>query len=154
MQQTWAVFANGTQVRVFWVDGEPLFDAVGVCEAVGLHKVEKALRRLDDDEKDTLIVEGLDGQEEIPVVRETGVLRLALVGKDEYARAIQRWVAHELMPNAMDPKGARLEYEREQLRAQKVGLLVDLLLGFEDRLSDDAVERIVTTVADVMLDKH
>ncbi|WP_258165035.1 hypothetical protein [Alicyclobacillus acidocaldarius] len=33
------------QVRVFWVDGEPLFDAAGVCEAVGMRNVEKALRK-------------------------------------------------------------------------------------------------------------
>ncbi|AEJ43687.1 phage repressor protein [Alicyclobacillus acidocaldarius] len=138
------------QVRVFWVDGEPLFDAAGVCEAVGMRNVEKALRKLDDDEKGAVVIEGPGGREEIPVVRESGMLRLTLLGKNEHARAFQRWVLREVLPSALHDES---QYGEEKLRAQKTALLVDLLTTFQERLSDEAVERLVTAVADVLRDE-
>jgi len=151
MQQTWAVFANGTQVRVFWVDGEPLFDAMGVCEAVGLRNVEKALRRLDDDEQGSVILEGLDGREEIHVVRESGMLRLSLVGKDEHARALQRWATREVLPSVIRTgRYGEPDIEQEQLQLQKATLLFNTLAMFRDRLFDETVQNLANAIADVL----
>ncbi|WP_062308945.1 BRO-N domain-containing protein [Alicyclobacillus sendaiensis] len=148
MQQTWAVFANGAQVRVFWVDGEPWFDAVGVCEAMGLRNIEKAIRRLDDDEKGLVTVDNAGGREEILVVRESGMLRLALAGREPHARAFQRWVVREVLPLAI--RGQRPNALEEQLRLEKVSLLVEILAAYQDRLSNDGIEHLAKTIANLL----
>lgn len=135
-------------VRVFWLDGEPLFDAVGVCEAVGLRKGEKALRRLDDDEKGVMTVETADGREQIWVVRESGMLRLALAGQDPHARAFQRWVVREVLPRAI--RGEHPNALAEQLRLEKVAFLTEILTTYQDRLSDDGIEHLAKTIANLL----
>lgn len=43
-------------VRATEIDGEPWFVAKDVCDALGLGNSRQALSRLDDDEKDTVIL--------------------------------------------------------------------------------------------------
>ncbi|WP_237699925.1 hypothetical protein [Alicyclobacillus acidocaldarius] len=62
------------------------------------------------------MIEGPGGREEIPVVRESGMLRLTLLGKNEHARAFQRWVLREVLPSALHDES---QYGEEKLRAQK-----------------------------------
>ena len=66
---------NGMDVRTAVVNGEPWFVAADVCRILGIANPSDALSRLDDDEKNTLVLtEGIPGNPENVVVNEPGRL--------------------------------------------------------------------------------
>ena len=84
---------NGMDVRTAVVNGEPWFVAADVCRILGIANPSDALSRLDDDEKNTLVLtEGIPGNPEKRVVNEPGLYTLILSSRKPEARAFKRWV--------------------------------------------------------------
>ena len=88
------------QVRVISDDhGEPWFVAADVCRVLALSKPENAYGRLDDDEKDTLIVGTLGGQQEMVTINESGLYSLILTSRKPEAKKFKKWVTSEVLPS-------------------------------------------------------
>ena len=81
-------------------DGEPWFVAKDVCEILGVINSRDAIARLDDDEKNTVVLtDGNRGNPNKTVVNEAGFYSLVLSSRKPEAREFKRWVTHEVLPS-------------------------------------------------------
>lgn len=80
-------------------DGEPWFVAKDVCDILELSNVGQALARLDEDEKNSIILnDGTPGSPNKAIVSEPGIYSLVLASRKPEAREFKRWVTHEVLP--------------------------------------------------------
>lgn len=87
---------SGTVRAVRGDDGEPLFVARDVTDALGLDRT--ATRRLDEDEKGVRSTHTPGGNQQVLLVTEPGFYKLVLQSRKPEAKAFQRWVTHEVLP--------------------------------------------------------
>lgn len=78
--------------------GEAVFDAGGVCAALGLAHVGSALRHLDEDEKGVRIKHTPGGVQKTAFVTEPGLYALISRSRRPEAKRFDRWVRHEVLP--------------------------------------------------------
>lgn len=80
-------------------DGEALFVAADVCGVLQLTNVGQALARLDEDEKGDIILNDVSGRPQAQkYLTEPGLYALVLSSRKPEAKAFQRWVRHEVLP--------------------------------------------------------
>lgn len=88
------------QIRVKLENGEPWFVAVDVCKALEIVNSRDAVARLDDDEKNTVVLtDGMRGNPQKATVNEAGLYTLILGSRKPEAKAFKRWVTHEIIPS-------------------------------------------------------
>ena len=86
-------------VRVIEREGLPWFVAKDVCEALELDNVGQSLSSLDDDEKNTIIInDGIPGNPNRAIISEPGLYSLILRSRKPEAKAFKRWITHEVIP--------------------------------------------------------
>lgn len=79
--------------------GEPLWVAKDVCKILGMDNHRQALSRLDDDEKNGVILNDSMGREQTATaVNESGLYSLILSSRKPEAKPFKRWVTHEVLP--------------------------------------------------------
>jgi anti-repressor protein len=120
------------QLRVVKDDnGEPWFVAQDVCDALCIGNVSQSLNRLDDDEKNTIILnDGIPGNPSKAVVNEPGLYSLVLSSRKPEAKAFKRWVTHEVLPSIRKKGGyiaAAADETPEQIMARAVLLAQDTI---------------------------
>lgn len=86
-------------VRSILIDGEPWFVAADVCKALEIEKTNRALSRLDDDEKGAHSVSTPGGRQRMSIISESGLYSLILGSRKPEARAFKRWITHEVIPS-------------------------------------------------------
>lgn len=86
-------------VRAVTLEGEPWFVAADVCRALELERTNRALSRLDDDEKGTHSVSTPGGRQMMSIVSESGLYALVLSSRKPEAKAFKRWITHEVIPS-------------------------------------------------------
>ena len=90
---------NSQQVRIVSINNEPWFVATDVCEILEIRNVSQAINRLDDDEKDTIILnEGNRGNPNAAIISESGLYSLTLGSRKPQAKEFKRWVTREILP--------------------------------------------------------
>lgn len=89
---------DATAVRVIDRDGDPWFAATDVASVLGYRDAEKLTRLLDEDEKGTLKVGTLGGEQELVFVSEAGLYHAAFRSRSPAARQLRRWVTHDVLP--------------------------------------------------------
>lgn len=86
-------------IRTITKDGETWFIAKDICDVLELGNSRQALSRLDDDEKNSVILnDGTPGNPEKSIVNEFGLYNLILGSRKPEAKAFKRWVTHEVLP--------------------------------------------------------
>ena len=89
-------------VRTILIDDTPWFVAKDVCAALDLDNVSEALKKLDEDEKNTLrISEGIPsrGNPNVNIINESGLYTLILRSNKPEAKKFRKWVTSEVLPN-------------------------------------------------------
>lgn len=87
------------QVRTVEREGEPWFVAADVCRALEIRNSRDAVARLDDDEKNTVVLtNGNRGNPNMSIVNEPGLYSLVLGSRKPEAKAFKRWITHEVIP--------------------------------------------------------
>ena len=87
------------EIRAAEINGEPWFIAADVCRALEIGNSRQALTRLDDDEKNTVILnDGIPGNPNMTIINEAGLYALVLSSRKPEAKAFKRWVTHEVLP--------------------------------------------------------
>ncbi len=90
---------NCGSVRAFLdEDGEPMFVARDLCDALGIDKYRDAVSRLDEDERGSVLVDTPGGKQNMSAVTEPGFYKLVMRSRKPEAKAFQRWVTHEVLP--------------------------------------------------------
>lgn len=86
-------------VRVIEENGEPWFIAREVCDILEIGNPSQALTRLDDDEKNTIILNEGIGNPVRAIVNEYGLYGLVLSSRKPEAKQFKRWITHEVIPS-------------------------------------------------------
>ena len=110
------IFSNDSfgEMRVLLTEGgEPMFAAVDVCKALDLSNPSMAVASLDDDERAKL---NLGRQGETNFVTEPGFYKLVMRSRKPEAKAFQRWVTHDVLPELR----RRGSYEVPKTRSQRI----------------------------------
>lgn len=112
------------------VDGEVWFVAKDVCDILELSDVSMATRSLDKDEKGTSKVCTLGGIQDMTIISEPGLYKLAFKSRKPEAKKFVRWVTHEVLP-AIRRTGRYSVYETPieteqsvETRLQRIGLII------------------------------
>lgn len=95
------IFKNNTfgNLRVVQKNNQTWFVAKDVCECLGINNSRQALSRLDDDEKNSVILnDGIPGNPNKSVVNEYGLYALVLSSRKPEAHQFKRWVTHDILP--------------------------------------------------------
>lgn len=91
---------QSSQVRVVIIDHNPWWIAKDVCDVLEIKNVSHALRRLDDDEKNTIVLnDGSPGNPIASIINEPGLYTLVLSSRKPEAREFKRWITHEVIPS-------------------------------------------------------
>jgi len=90
---------EGRNIRTF-VDehGMTWWIAADVCATLEMRNVSQVCKRLDADEKGLHFLYTLGGPQENMIVNEPGLYKLLLRSNKKEAKAFQRWVTHEVLP--------------------------------------------------------
>lgn len=81
-------------------NGDPWFVAKDVCDMLGLNNVSQALTRLDNDEKNSIILnDGTPGTPTKAIVSESGIYSLTIASRKPEAHEFKRWITHEVLPS-------------------------------------------------------
>lgn len=101
---TTATFAfEDNEVRTVLRDGEPWFVLADLCTALGIGNPAQVATRLDPDEVGAHIlndlIDSLGRVQETLIVSEAGMYETILGSRKPVARALKRWVAHEVLPS-------------------------------------------------------
>lgn len=86
------------ELRVSGDGDNPLFVLKDVCNCLELQNPSDVAKRLDDDEKGVDSIYTPSGNQEMIVVTEPGLYRVALGCRKPQAKPFQRWVTHEVLP--------------------------------------------------------
>lgn len=100
MKQIQKFLYESREIRSLLIDGDPWFVAKDVCDVLDVGNPSQALTRLDDDEKNTIILnEGNRGNPSTVVVSEPGLYTLILGSRKPEAKQFKRWITHEVIPS-------------------------------------------------------
>lgn len=88
---------DGVDVRVIMRGGEPWFVAADVCRSLDISNATDAMRRLDEDERTLVSIEGAPPAG-LNVISESGLYSLILGSRKPEARRFKRWVTKEVLP--------------------------------------------------------
>ncbi len=102
------------QVRVFLQDGEPWLVAKDVCQALGIADPNQSCRGLDEDEKGLFTIQTPGGLQKVLHVTEPGFYKLVMRSRKPEAKAFQRWVTHEVLPELRKRGRYEVPVTREQ----------------------------------------
>lgn len=89
---------KGNNVRIINHDSTPWFVAKDVCDVLGISTYRDAIASLDEDERESVIVDTLGGKQEMASVNEPGLYSLILRSRKPEAKEFKRWVMHEVLP--------------------------------------------------------
>ena len=145
---------TGQRVRVVeGPDGEPWFVARDVCDCLELADTNKALLGLDHDEKCEHENYSCSGRRPL-IISEPGLYSLILRSRKPQARAVKRWITHDVLPalrrtghysmsapssasTAVDADLARLMLDRLTIIEQQIAPLKEKAGRFDAFLSVD-----------------
>ena len=85
-------------VRVIERDGVPWFVAADVCSILGIQNSTDAIRRLDEDERTLVSIEGASNGLPVNAVNESGLYTLVLSSRKPEAKWFKRWITHDVLP--------------------------------------------------------
>lgn len=90
---------EGSTVGTFEKDGIVWFVASDVAKALEYRDANRAIRLLDDYEKDTHIVGTLGGPQLVTVINESGLYHLIFKSRKEAAIRFRKWVTATVLPS-------------------------------------------------------
>ena len=86
-------------IRVIEKNGEPWFVAKDIAMVLDFRDAEVACRALEEDEKGTLNVCTLGGNQQMSGINESGLYHLILVSRKTEAKKFRKWVTEEVLPS-------------------------------------------------------
>lgn len=111
--------------------GNPWWIAKDVCEILGISKYRDAVARLDEDERGSVKVDTLGGEQSVTTVNESGLYTLVLRSNKPEAKVFRKWVTSEVLPSIRKTGGYSVErmvseipavLSKRKLREQAINL--------------------------------
>jgi len=94
------IFENAEfgEMRVVTIHQKPWFVAKDVCEILEVGNVSQALKRLDNEDRNTIIINEGIGNPEKSIVNESGLYSLIFTSRKPEAKKFKKWVTAEVLP--------------------------------------------------------
>lgn len=124
-------------VRAVTLEGEPWFVAADVCRALGLGNSSDVIKRLDEDERTLVSIEGASNGLPVNAVNEPGLYALILGSRKPEAKAFKRWITHEVIPAIRKTGGyiaAKLDETPEEIMARALVVANETLARHKQQL--------------------
>lgn len=86
-------------IRIRDQDGQLWFVAADICAALDITSHRDAVARLDDDERASVMLDTLGGQQPHTAINESGMYKLALRSRKPAAKRFTKWVTSEVLPS-------------------------------------------------------
>lgn len=86
------------QIRTLTINNEPWFIAKDVCDILEVNNPSQALSRLENDEKNTIILNEGIGNPNKSIINESGFYTLVLSSRKDIAKPFRLWVTREVLP--------------------------------------------------------
>lgn len=137
---------NNQAVRMETVEGKPWFLAKDVCGILNISKYRDAIALLDVDERGSILVDTLGGQQQMVAINESGLYSLIMQSRKPEARRFKRWVTHDVLPSIRrnGHYSAIEEPDQRHLQATK-----HLLSAVEEQ--DERIERLERRVDNLVI---
>lgn len=143
---------NKQSVRIVSIDGEPWFVATDVCEILEVGNVSQALNRLDDDEKNTIILnDGKRGNPNTAIISESGLYSLTLGSRKPQAKDFKRWVTREVLPTIR--KTGKYETFPQVTNAITPALPQDYIEALEAHLNSEKEKKVLAEANQKLLEE-
>ena len=135
-------------VRVAVVDGESVFVAADVCWVLEITNARDAVARLNDDERMSVLLDTLGGQQTMTAVTESGLFGLIMTSRKPAAKRFRKWVTAVVLP-ALRKHGTYSLTDGQQLDAKRAHYAA-LPGKVQDRAAErrEAVEFVNGAIAD------
>jgi prophage antirepressor-like protein len=118
---------HSQEVRAFLKDGEPWFVAKDLCDVLEIGNPSQAISRLDDDEKNTIILnDGTPGNPSTVIVSEPGMYQLVLGSRKPIAKEFKRWLCHEVIPSVRKTGSYSIDKTPIQILAETTAYMVEM----------------------------
>lgn len=125
-----------TAVRVIDREGEPWFVAKDVCDVLEVDNTSQALSRLDEEEKNTIILNEGIGNPQKAIINESGLYSLVLSSRKPEAKAFKKWVTSEVLPSIRKHGGYLTPAKTQELIDNP-----DLIIQMAQRIKDERTRR-------------
>jgi hypothetical protein len=90
---------DSTTVRVVTgTNGEPWFIAADVCAVLDFSNPSETLKRLDEEERTLISIEGASNGLQVNAINESGLYTLVLGSRKPEAKRFKKWVTSEVLP--------------------------------------------------------
>jgi len=90
---------RGNNVRMVEKEGEVLFLAKDVCEALGIKNHREAVSNLEENERVSVKIDTPGGKQIMTSINEYGLYQLIMNSRKPEAKEFKRWVTHEVLPS-------------------------------------------------------
>ncbi|PFZ26682.1 hypothetical protein COM22_11940 [Bacillus wiedmannii] len=120
------------QVRTVVRDGKPWFIAKDVYDILEVENNRQVLSRLDDDEKQTVILnDTLSRNPKTQVVNEAGLYTLIIGSRKPEAKAFKRWITHDIIPS-IRKNGAYITENTLEQAISDPNFMIELLTSLKE----------------------
>lgn len=94
-------FANQKfgEIRTIVIKNEPWFIAKDVCDILEINNPSQALSKLEEDEKNTIILNEGIGNPNKAIISESGFYTLVLRSRKDIAKPFRLWVTRDVLPS-------------------------------------------------------
>lgn len=132
---------EGFQIRVIMIDGEPWFVVKDACEVLEIGNPSDAVRRLDDDEVDSIeVIDSLGRTQLTNIVNEPGLYSLILGSRKPISKRFKRWVTHDVIPSIRKTGSYSVQPVAPQIPSFTKIELLEMALAAEKKLLVVTVE--------------
>lgn len=90
---------EGRQFRTIKINGEPWFVGKDLCDLLEIGNTRDAMSRLPDSMKGVATTDTLGGPQQVTIISEAGMYKLAFTSRKEEAERFTDWVASEVLPS-------------------------------------------------------
>ena len=124
-------------VRIIIKEDDIWFCLKDVCFILQIKNWNDAQRNMDDDEKGVVKTDTPGGEQTLNIVSEPGLYKLIMRSRKPEARAFQRWVTHEVLPQIRQTGGYSPETTAASKLLDTTARKRDALIRWELRLIMD-----------------
>ena len=132
-------FGEYNQVEIRWNEDPafPVWVAADIGKALELTNVRKTLTDFDEDEKGAVTISDTIGRsQEMAGVTESGLYRLIFKSRKAGAKAFQRWVFHEVLPQIRKTGSYSVNQQPQLPEYEKAVKVADSIAHIQETLID------------------
>ncbi|MEH2450610.1 BRO-N domain-containing protein [Nostoc sp.] len=87
------------EIRFVGTSDAPLWVAVDICKVLEFSNPNETIKRLDDEDRTLISIEGINYGRSVNCVNESGLYSLILISRKPQAKRFKKWLTSEVIPS-------------------------------------------------------